>query len=750
MTVQNRDWDPFITAASDGGQHLDFAIDGIYCAGCMARIERGLKSLPGITRARLNLTTKRLAVDWDPAAAEPSQIVGRLAMLGYTAHPFDPGNRDAAEDAETRRLLRCLAVAGFAGMNVMLLSVSVWSGNVTDITPETRSFFHWLSALIALPTAIYAGRPFYESAWRALKAKSLNMDVPIAIGVTLALLLSVYQTLVGAEDTYFDSALMLMFFLLVGRYLDRNMRRRTRSHAENLTALRGETAARICEDGTVSDVPVSLVQAGELVLARPGERIAVDGVIELGSGDIDQSLVTGETKPEPAGPGDQVYAGTMNMAATLRIRVNAGASDTLLFEVNRLLEAATEAKSKYLHLADRAAQLYAPLVHAAAALTFIGWVLAGLTWDAALVTAISVLIITCPCALGLAIPAVQVVASGLMFKRGILLHGGEAIERLAEVDHVVFDKTGTLTLPDPNLVAIDGLPDADRIIAGGLAASSRHPLAQALARALDADQPLAGVTEHAGEGVEVVEGGIALRLGSPTFCHVDADRLSLMTDQYREASFIAFQMGEGRPAVFVLRQVLRPMVGDTLALLREAGLAISILSGDRENAVRPIAEELAISTYQSGLAPAQKIAHIEKLKADGSKVLMVGDGLNDAPALAAAHVSMSPVSAVHLAQSAADAVFMGQSLRPVADAVTIAKRARSAMVQNLALAAAYNMLAVPFAVAGFVTPLTAAIAMSASSLIVTANALRLRLTRQAGETAESETPSAVANPLPAE
>jgi Cu2+-exporting ATPase len=223
-----------------------------------------------------------------------------------------------------------------------------------------------------------------------------------------------------------------------------------------------------------------------------------------------------------------------------------------------------------------------------------------------------------------------------------------------------------------------------------------------------------------------------------------------MTEHYREASFIAFQMGNGRPAIFVLRQVLRPMVGDTLALLRQAGLSISILSGDRENAVRPIAEELAISTYQSGLAPAQKIAHIEKLKADGSKVLMVGDGLNDAPALAAAHVSMSPVSAVHLAQSAADAVFMGQSLRPVADAVTIAKRARSAMVQNLALAAAYNMLAVPFAVAGFVTPLTAAIAMSASSLIVTANALRLRLTRQAGETAESETPSAVANPLPAE
>ncbi len=727
MTLHARDWQPFVTDLEDGRRHLDLAVDGVHCAGCMAKIERGLKDLPGISRARLNLTSKRLAVDWDPATTDPSRIIGRLADLGYTAHPFDPADRDAAEDAETRKLLRCMAVAGFAAMNIMLLSVSVWSGNVTDITPETRTFFHWLSALIALPAAVYAGRPFFESAARALRARSLNMDVPIAIGITLALALSVYQTFIGGEEAYFDSAIMLMFFLLVGRYLDRNMRRRTRSQAENIAALRGESAARIEADGTITAVPISMVRPGDLVLVRPGERVTVDGIVERGSGAIDKSLITGETLPEEVAPGASVYAGTLNVSAALTIRASAEADDTLLSDINRLLEAAAQAKSTYLHLADRAARLYAPLVHGAAALTFAGWMLAGLHWEAALVTAISVLIITCPCALGLAIPAVQVVASGRLFKAGILLNGGDVIERLAEADIVVFDKTGTLTLPEPDLVASDGFLDADRALVADLAAASHHPLAQALARALGGGRALETAAEQSGKGVEAMIDGLTIRLGSPQFCNIDPGRLHRFADRNPQASIVACRIGTREPALFALRQALRPDAAETVAGLRRLGLDVEILSGDRPAAVAPIAEALGIPKWQCEMTPADKIAHLQRLADRGHKVLMVGDGLNDAPALAAAHVSLSPITAVHLSQAAADAVFLSTSLQPVGEAVVTARRARRAMMQNLGLAALYNVIAVPFAVAGFVTPLVAAIAMSGSSIVVTANALRLRL-----------------------
>ena len=721
-----RDWSAFAEPRADGTVHMDLAVEGITCAACMSTIEHGLGVVPGVAKARLNLTTHRLAVDWDPAATDAGTVVRRLESLGYRAHPFDPARRSAEEEAEAKALLRAMAVAGFGAMNIMLLSVSVWAGNASDIEPVTRDFFHWLSALIALPIVAYAGRTFYRSAWRALRVGRTNMDVPISIGITLTVGLSLWQTMRSAEHAYFDSAVMLLFFLLLGRFLDHNMRRRTRSVAENLAALRADTALRMAPDGTLGEVPVSRIDPGDRVLVRAGERVPVDGIVEAGLSEIDQSLVTGETVAAPAAAGERVYAGTMNLTGPLTVRVTAAEAGTLLDEVNKLLEAAAQAKSRYMQLADRVARRYAPVVHLTALVTFLGWLFAGAEVSEALVVAVSVLIITCPCALALAIPAVQVVTSGLLFRRGVLVHAGDAIERLAAADTIVFDKTGTLTLPEPSLIDAGRIDPALLDRAGHLAAASRHPLGIALAAAARATRAPETAREIAGSGVEAEIDGVVHRLGSPAFCGVcDAD-VAAVTASHPDASLVAYRAGAAEPALFAFRQGLRVDAAEVVGRLVRAGYGIEILSGDRPDAVARAAAALGIDRWQAGLTPAGKIARLEALKAKGHRVLMVGDGLNDAPALAAAHVSLSPVTAVHLSQAAADAVFLGERLAPVADALAIARAAKAAMVQNLWISIVYNLIAVPVAIAGWVTPLIAALAMSGSSIVVTVNALRLR------------------------
>ena len=713
----------FVQPLGDGRARIDLAVDGITCAACMPIIEAGLLREPGIVGARVNLTQRRLTVEWQEAMIRPARIVGLLARLGFRAYPFDPRLAEGAELRETRLLLRCLGVAGFAMMNIMLLSVSVWSGNVTDITPEQRDFFHWLSALIAVPAVAYSGRPFFRSALAALKARQLNMDVPISLGVLLAVGMSLAETWRHASHAYFDSAVMLLFFLLTGRYLEALMRRKTHAVARHIAALKAETAVKLT-DGRLQDVPIAAILPGDLVLVRPGERIGVDGVVVEGASAVDQSLVTGETLAVAVGAGTPVYAGTLNGAGALTIRVSAAAKGTLLDEVTRLVDGAMQARSRHLRLADRAARLYSPVVHVAALATFIAWLAAGAAWQSALIIAITVLIITCPCALGLAIPAVQVVASGVLFRANVLLQSGDALERLAEADTVVFDKTGTLTLPSAGLIDAGHVPAATLALAGRLALGSSHPLARALVGATGADTPLDGVEEVSGQGVVAMVDGETIRLGSPAFCGA-AHAAEALLARHPEASVIAIARGEERHAL-AIGQVLRPDAGAVVAKLRQLGLAVEILSGDRPEAVRAVAAALGVAAFAGGLKPADKIARLDRLKRAGRRVLMVGDGLNDAPALASAHVSLSPVTAVQLTQAAADAVFLGDRLAPVATALAVARRARALMGQNLWLAAFYNLVAVPIAMAGLVTPLIAALAMSGSSILVTANALRAR------------------------
>jgi Cu2+-exporting ATPase len=718
---------------------MDLALDGVDCAACKDDIERTMAAVPGVVSARLNLTTYRLRLIWEAEKTDASALIAALAKGGYCAYPFEQSRVEQEETRRTQWLLKCLAVAGFASMNIMLLSVSVWSGNATDITPETRDFFHWLSALIALPAAAYAGQPFFRSALASMRAGKLNMDFPISLGILLALTMSVVETALHGQEAYFDSAVMLLLFLLAGRYLDQAMRKRTRAAAGNLAALKGEIAQRVGEDGGLVAVPVGVLKAGDQIFVRPGDRIPADGMILSGSSEIDTSLVTGETMRTRVGSGAQVYAGSMNFDGALNVQVTAAGEGTMLDEVARLVEKAGEARSRYLRLADRAARVYAPIVHVTAASTLIFWLLMGAGAHHSIIIAISVLIITCPCALALAVPAVQVVAAGHLFRAGIFLNNADALERLAEIDTIVFDKTGTLTLPDPNVVNAGTIAPELLRRAARVALSSRHPLAQAVARLGVDATPFDQVEEVAGAGVRTVVDGVDLRLGHAAFCDAQVHQPSSP-----DVSLIYVRYGDQQAAIEI-RQSLRPDALAIVETLRRRGFDLHIFSGDRPEAVAPLARQLSIADAQGGMNPAQKIAAIESLRAQGRKVLMVGDGMNDAPALAAAYASLSPITAADLAQAQADAVFLSDRLAPVAQALDLARQARSLMRQNLWIAVVYNAFAVPLAIAGYVTPLIAAAAMSGSSIIVTLNALRMRGVARKGQTERSaRTPLTVA------
>lgn len=715
-----RDFSPYIRLEGEIA-HMDFMVEGVHCAGCMSKIEKGLGALEGVSAARLNLGTKRLGVDWHKGALGPKEIMEKVESLGFKAHPFLPEKLKSAEKAELASLLRALAVAGFGMMNVMLFSVSVWFGH--DIGHETRELFHWISALIALPCGLYAAMPFFKSAARALSKRTTNMDVPISIGITLTIGLSLYETATGGHHAYFESALMLMFFLLTGRVLDQMMRARARDFAVNVASLRPQMARVMLDGGVSVETPVSALETGQKILLMNGDGLAVDGRVLEGAGEVDVSLLTGESALLKVGAGDTLQAGTLNMGANLVLEV-IRVTDTSVDKAAELMERALASKSTVMAMADRAAKIYAPVVHLAALLTFIGWMMLGAGTHTSLVIAISVLIITCPCALGLAIPAVQVVAGGRLFSDRIILNRGEAIERLAEVDTVVFDKTGTLTLAEPSLINADELPPHIIALAASMGRASRHPLAIAVAGAMPQAPIMAGAREFPGEGVEAVYEGETLRLGSAAFSGAKALHDKLL-ESHPDASFIYFKKGE-EVYPLILSQRLRPDARQVVAGLNARGYRLIILSGDQWGATEKAAITLGIEEFQGAMLPHEKIAFIKDMEARGHKVLMVGDGLNDAPALAAAHVSLSPVTAAELAQNAADAVFLGAELAPVLKAIEACKKAHRLMRENLWLAVIYNIIAVPIAILGYVTPLVAAAAMSISSILVTLNALRAR------------------------
>ena len=687
-----------------------FVVDGLRCAGCISKLEHGLAAVPGIAAARVNFTTRRVRVDHLDEMGE-ADIVASIASLGFSAHVFAGEEQDASK-GESRTLVLAMAVAGFAAMNVMLLSVSIWSG----ADGATRTLFHWLSALIALPAVAYSGRPFFGSAWAALRKGRTNMDVPISVGVLLTLVMSLYETAIGGPHAYFDSVVMLLFFLLCGRFLDSVMRTRAEDGVSALLGRMPIDATVLTSNGTATRRPIDEIAPGMRLLVTVGERIAADGIVLEGTSEIDRSLVTGESLPECASPGSAVLAGTINLLAPLTIKVTKAGGDTAIADIARLMESAGRAKSHYVRIADRASRLYAPAVHSLAALTFAGWLVAGAGAHQAAITAIAVLIITCPCALGLAVPIAQVVVAGALMRRGVLVKDGSALERLAQTDTVLLDKTGTITLGRPAVAG--ALPDApgERAALLALARASRHPIARAIEQAL-AGVEAAGATdlrEMPGLGLAAVVGGVEARLGRPDW--VGARDPNGGT---------CFRLGNNPVRQLTIRDEPRPDAAQAIRRLNREHFACEMLSGDAAPVVSALADELRIAG-SARMTPDSKLAIVRELEASGRQVLMVGDGLNDGPALKAAAVSMAPAAATDVGRLAADLLFLGDGLMAVPIAIAAARRTMHVIRQNFALAVGYNLLAVPLAIAGWVTPLVAALAMSGSSLLVVANALRLR------------------------
>ena len=694
-----------------------FSVPGLHCAGCISKLEGGLARVDGVIGARVNFTKRRVAIA-HAAELDDERLRDAIGRIGFPAERLlaDDEGRTAPEN---RELGRALGIAGFAAMNIMLLSVSVWSG----AEGATRDMFHWLSALIALPTVVYAGRPFYRSAWSALRHGRTNMDVPITIGVSLACAVSLYETITHGPHAYFDGAVMLLFFLLAGRFLDGVMRARAEDGVAALQRQRAPRGLVMFADGKSEWRDADELAPGMQLLVAAGEAFAADGTVVEGSSSVDRALVTGESAPESVGPGAAVLAGTINLAAPLKIKVSAAGEAIAIAGIARLMEAAGGAKSRYVRLADRAARFYAPAVHLIALLAFTGWMVAGAGVHQAVLIAVAVLIITCPCALGLAVPVAQVVAAGALMRRGILIRDGAGLERLAEADMALMDKTGTLTLGRPLLLDLGGLLPEEALVALALARASRHPLARALATALDGDvaADVIGLEETPGLGLTATYRGVQVVLG-----RIDigpGDPAESLTNHH--ALTTAFRLGDGPVRLIRFEDALRPGAAAAVVQLTALGLEPTIVSGDLGRRVDRLAETLGVTGF-GGLTPQDKLDLIQSRQAAGRRVLMIGDGLNDGPALSAAHVSMAPSSASDVGQNSADLIFLGESLAALPIAIVAARKTMRVVRQNFAMAIGYNALAVPVAIAGLATPLVAALAMSLSSLIVVGNSLRLR------------------------
>ncbi|MFC3077240.1 heavy metal translocating P-type ATPase [Phenylobacterium terrae] len=708
------DFSAFLRKTPRGQASLELLVKGARCAACLAKIETAVAGLPNVASARLNLTSGKLTVTYE-GAGDPAAVVRALDGLGYPATPYDPGQAQLAHDAEGRRLTLALAVAGFGAMNAMMFSVPIWAGLFgQELGPAARTMMMWASAIVGAPCALYAGLPFFESAWRSLRRGRANMDVPISIGVLLTLAISFVETVLRGRDAYFDAAVSLLFLLLIGRWLDHRLRARAKSAAADLLAMQAPVAAVLGADGVERRTPLSEVAVGDLLIVRPGERTPVDAEVIEGASTLDNALLTGETRPVETGPGAVCRAGALNLTAPMKLRALARSEDSAVAAIARLVEAGAQTKSLYVRLADKAAAVYVPVVHTLAAATFAGGWALGLGPREALLRAVAVLIITCPCALGLAVPAVQITASGRLFRRGVLVKSGAALERLAEIDHVVLDKTGVLTEGRPRLL---DAPAALVAQAAPLARASAHPLARSLAAQAGPGPMADGVVEHAGQGIEGLIGGRRARLGRAAFVGVQGGGAS--------ETELWFGFEDDLKVRFRFSDQLRPDAAEAVAALKRRGLSVEILSGDLAAPVARAAEEAGVGAWRAGLTPQEKASAVDALAAGGRKVLMVGDGLNDAAALAKAHAAMAPGSALEASQNAADLVFSAEGLGAIVEAIDVARSARGRALENFGFSALYNLVAAPAAMLGFVNPLVAALAMSGSSLVVTLNALRL-------------------------
>ena len=732
----------FVRAEDEHVREVSLILEGITCAACMWLNERHIQSLPGVLEVQVNYTTHRARVRWDDSRIRLSEILQAVSRIGYLAHPYDPARQQQILERQRRTHLRRLGVAGALGMQIMMFSIALYAGAWSGIEAEFRALFHWVNLVLTIPILFYSAEPFFQSAWRDLQQRRAGMDVPVSLGIGLAFAGSLWATLTHHGEVYYDSIAMFVFFLLSARYFELMARQRSARAAESLVKLVPETALRLRgEQSEIQErVLVADLAMGDLLLVRPGEAIAADGSIVEGRSGVDESLLTGESRPVSKTAGDAVIAGSVNVDSPLQIQVEKIGADTVLSHILRLLERAQSEKPRLTQIADRIA----------------GWFVLGVLILAGMVAAywwqhdpahwlqitLSVLVVTCPCALSLATPAAITAATGALTRAGLLTTRGHALETLAQATHFVFDKTGTLTLGELRVQEVRTFGERDEAAcleyALALEAHSEHPIARALRTYAEARDniPQRDVIPSAKEVVNTPGAGLSGKIGGAEWClgtpAFIAERTGLnlassdFDDLHAQGRTLVLLANKSKiNAAFLLGDELRPGARELVEGLAKEGKHVLLLSGDHPRAVQRIADAVGIENYAGHLKPEDKVRRVRELQERGAIVAMTGDGVNDAPVLAQAQISIAMGAGTQVARTSADMVLLGDDLPLLLYARRQARRTLAIIRQNLAWALAYNLLALPAAAAGFVSPWMAALGMSFSSLLVVANALRL-------------------------
>jgi Cu2+-exporting ATPase len=725
----------FVRVETEHVREAALMLENIVCAACVWLNQTHLAQLPGVLAVDINYTTRRARVRWDSQRIQLSAILQAVADIGYIAHPYDPGRADDMYQRERTTAIKRLAIAGLGMMQVMMYALPTYTA--TDMSAEIRLLMGWASMVLTLPVVLYSASPFFIGAWRDLKRHSLGMDVPVALGVGTAFIASLYSTFSGHGAVYYDSVTMFVFLLLAGRFLEMGARRRAGAAVEALVKLIPAVTTRLPDYPARNEeqVPVVRLAVGDHVLVRPGETLPADGVVVDGMSAVSEALLTGEAQPLGKGHHDPVVGGSLNQTSPLVVRVDRLGADTRLAAIVRLLDRAQSEKPRVAQLADRAAAWFVGLL-------LLITVIVGLAWyviDPAKVLwiVVSVLVVTCPCALGLATPAALTTATGRLTRLGLLTTRGHALEALARATDMVFDKTGTLT--EGRLSVRRVVPRAGRqatevsAIAAALEVGAEHPVARALRAGVAVGLVASDIRNTPGQGIVGTIAGRVYHLGAPRFVAVS----DTPPDTEAGESWVALADADGLLAWFALADTPRVDAAQSIALLQRLGLRMHLLSGDTQGAVQATAQKLGIADWRAGAVPEDKLAYVKALQQQGRIVAMVGDGINDAPVLAAAQVSIAMGEGTDVAQAAADMVMLGGHLTALADGVALARKTRRVIGQNLVWALAYNLVAIPAAALGLVTPWMAGIGMSASSLLVVLNALRLARVKPLPKVAES-------------
>jgi len=714
-------------------------LEGIVCAACVWLNEQHVQAMTGVMHFKINYTTQRASLTWDNQQLQLSDVLKAISDLGYYAHPFDPNRLESVQKKEKSAALRRIAIAGLGMMQVMMLSLALYVGEVSDMSETMQQFIRWISLIIATVVVFFAANVFFVSAWRDLRRRHFGMDVPVALAMGAAYSASIWATVTQTGEIYFDSVIMFSFFLLTGRYLEMTARHRAGQVAEALVRLMPATAHRIRE-GKQETIAVSELEKDDIVLIKSGETIPADGYVVAGESHVNESLLTGESLPLAKKSGSKLVGGTVNMDSPLQMRVDHVGESTVLSAIIRLLERAQQEKPHLAKLADRIASWFVVGLLLVASSVFAYWSFHQA--EEAFWITLSVLVVTCPCALSLATPTALTVATSVLTEKGILTTRGHALETLSKLTHVIFDKTGTLTHGRLHVVDVQMVEsqNQDQLFAlvNALEQGSNHPIAKALqlATADTAGDPpkIHDLTAVSGKGVQAFVDGECYRLGTLNYiaelCGDITQQPSAntghATQTTAQATVVYLASSSGLLATFYLQDELREEAQVTIKRLQQAGIEVHLLSGDQQNVVDHVAEKLMISTAKGGLLPDDKLQHIQQLQAQGHCVAMIGDGVNDAPVLAAANVSLAMGRGSQLAQASADMVLLSENLQHIPLALQTAKNMQGIIRQNFAWAIGYNFTAIPLAAAGWIAPWMAAIGMSLSSLLVVLNAGRLK------------------------